>query len=438
MSRVSVWQQGPTEPALPSPESGNRIRQLRILIIHHDMQAVDRCLRELSRIRFTVSWKVVTTPEQCTDRLRSDHYDVVISKYPLAMWKANQVLDLVQQLKKAIPLIFLLHDWKRETAAELIMGGAFDCVAMNSIGHLPVSVLRGLEEKALRDERDRAQDELRRSEARYRALAGNLSYGILHCNACGGFIDVNQALLAILGLETKDQLMAVNLMSDIIQDGAKVAQLLGQTDELDPLEVEWRRRDGKTVKVRLSGQRVAGGTDTYEVIVEDVTRQRALEDHLRQLAASDPLTGLANYRHLIEVLDMEIKRSKRTGRQFAVLLLDVDELKRINDHYGHVTGNQALCRVADALVMCCRDIDSAARFGGDEFAVVLPEIGKEAANSVALRLSASIENDGKGPNLSVSVGVAVYPEEGDKVESLLNAADSAMYAIKREKRLYNP
>ena len=159
---------------------------------------------------------------------------------------------------------------------------------------------------------------------------------------------------------------------------------------------------------------------------------------LRQLAASDPLTGLANYRHLIEVLDMEIKRSKRTGRQFAVLLLDVDELKRINDHYGHVTGNQALCRVADALVMCCRDIDSAARFGGDEFAVVLPEIGKEAANSVALRLSASIENDGKGPNLSVSVGVAVYPEEGDKVESLLNAADSAMYAIKREKRLCNP
>jgi len=172
--------------------------------------------------------------------------------------------------------------------------------------------------------------------------------------------------------------------------------------------------------------------------VEDITtRQRSLEDHLRRLAASDPLTGLANYPHLIEALDSEIKRSKRTGREFALLMLDVDDLKRINDQYGPATGNQALCRVADALIKCCRDIDSAARFGGDEFAVVLPEIDKEAANTVALRICANIENDGKRPSLSVSMGIALYPKEGDKVESLMKAADSEMCEIKREKRRYN-
>jgi diguanylate cyclase (GGDEF)-like protein len=157
-----------------------------------------------------------------------------------------------------------------------------------------------------------------------------------------------------------------------------------------------------------------------------------LEDHLRQLAARDPLTGLANYRHLAEVLDMEIKRSERTGRSFAVLLFDLDGLKKINDRYGHVTGSHALCRVADVLSFC-RDIDTAARYGGDEFAVVLPETGAEAANQAAERICNSIAHDGMEPTLSVSMGVAVYPRDGERIEALLRAADVAMYAMKARK-----
>lgn len=391
-------------------------------------------MRELNKIRFTVSWNVVTSPGQFADKLRSKSYDLVIAEHPLSTWRSRSVRGILDELKKAIPLILVVQEGRPETVANLVMKGAFDCVELSNLGHLPVTVMRALGEKALREERDRAQKELRRSEARYRALAGNLSYGIFHCRLDGRFIDVNQTLMAILGFETRDDLLRVNLMKDIVRDSGKLAQLLGQTDELDPLEVEWGREYGRPVRVRLSGQRVAGDeADTYEVIVEDITKQRALEDHLRRLAASDALTGLGNYRHLIQALDMEIKRSKRTGHEFAVLILDVDSLKRINDQYGHVAGNQALCRVADALVLCCRDIDSAVRFGGDEFAVVLPETGKEAANSVALRICASIQNDDKGPDLSVSLGVALYPGDGDTVESLMKAADSAMYAIKREK-----
>jgi diguanylate cyclase (GGDEF)-like protein/PAS domain S-box-containing protein len=416
-----------------SPEATGRRKLLRILFFHHDTEVVERCLRELRRRRYTVTRDVAATANQFVEQIQSDNYDVAISEYPQATWKGKRMLELMCQLKKTIPLVFIMYEWKRETAAELIVGGASDCLAINNLGHLPVAVLRALEEKALRDDRDRAQEELRRSEARYRALAGNLNYGIFHCNSLGRFVDVNLALVAILGFDTKDELMDVNLMSDIIQDSEKLAQLLARTKELDPLEVEWRRKDGKRVRVRLSGQRVANGTDTYEVIVEDITKQRALEEHLRNLAASDPLTGLANYRHLIEVVDMEIKRSKRTGREFALLLLDVDGLKRINDEYGHLIGNQAICRVADVLQMCCRDIDSAARFGGDEFAVVLPEVDKEAANSVALRVLANIENDGKQPSISISVGIAVYPEDGEKIDSLIKAADGAMYALKRMK-----
>src|SRR6202035_4264997 len=163
----------------------------------------------------------------------------------------------------------------------------------------------------------------------------------------------------------------------------------GKEDLVEPIEMEWMRKDRQSLKVRISGRQVIsdeGELTAYELITEDVTKQRELESHLRRQAASDPLTGLANYRRLVEVLDVEIKRSQRTGREFAVLLFDLDGLKVINDHYGHMTGSQALCRVADVLSFCCRDIDTAARFGGDEFALVLPESDAEGAKRVARRI----------------------------------------------------
>jgi diguanylate cyclase (GGDEF)-like protein/PAS domain S-box-containing protein len=328
---------------------------------------------------------------------------------------------------------------QRETVAEFITRGAYDCIEMNHIGHLPVAVHRALDEKALREERDRAQIGLRHSEARYRALAGNLSYGICRCDLGGKFIEVNEAMMKMLGYASKEELLGVNLASELIRDPIKRAHLLGQPDQqgsVDPIEIEWKRKDGTTLKVRLSGQEVVreqGELDTYEVIIEDVTKQRQLEDRLRQQAASDPLTGLANYRHLTEVLDMEIKRSERTAREFALLLFDVDGLKQINDRYGHLIGSHALCRVADVLSFC-RDIDTAARYGGDEFAVVLPETNSEAANQVAQRICDSIGNDGMKPLISVSIGVAVYPHDGERIEALLRKADVDMYTMKARKR----
>src|SRR5467141_4721447 len=132
----------------------------------------------------------------------------------------------------------------------------------NSHRHIiPVAVHRALDEKALRDERDRAQIGLRHSEARYRALAGNLSYGICRCDLDGKFLEVNEAMVKMLGYSSREELLAVNLASDLIQDPVKRAQLLGQPDQqgsVDPIEIEWKRRDGTTLKVRLTGQEILG------------------------------------------------------------------------------------------------------------------------------------------------------------------------------------
>jgi diguanylate cyclase (GGDEF)-like protein len=175
-------------------------------------------------------------------------------------------------------------------------------------------------------------------------------------------------------------------------------------------------------------------TDGYEIIVEDVTKQRELEDHLRKQAANDPLTGLANYRHFVEIIDMEIKRSDRTSRGFALLFLDLDGLKKINDRFGHLVGSQALCRLADVLSNSSRDMDTAARFGGDEFALVLPETGIAPASLVARRICYGLAHDGRKPKLSVSIGAASYPKDGKTIETLLCAADGALYLMKGRAR----
>jgi diguanylate cyclase (GGDEF)-like protein/PAS domain S-box-containing protein len=162
----------------------------------------------------------------------------------------------------------------------------------------------------------------------------------------------------------------------------------------------------------------------------DLTDCKRAEARAQVLAVTDSLTGLGNYRRILDVLGTEIERSGRTGRPFAVLLLDVDGLKDINDRYGHLAGGRVLCRVGDVLRLVCRAIDTAARYGGDEFAVILPETNASAAARVASRIRERMATDTAQPALSASIGVAVYPRDGETIEGLLQKADYEMYAMK--------
>jgi diguanylate cyclase (GGDEF)-like protein len=158
--------------------------------------------------------------------------------------------------------------------------------------------------------------------------------------------------------------------------------------------------------------------------------QARLFDQVRSMAVSDSLTGLANYRRLISVLEAELDRSRRTQRPFSVVLLDMDGLKIINDQYGHLTGSRALVRIGKVLRNHSRAIDTPARYGGDEFAVVLPEAGKDLASRVVTRIRERLAAETEAPKLSVSAGVAAFPEDGDTPEKLLGAADRALYIMK--------
>ena len=170
---------------------------------------------------------------------------------------------------------------------------------------------------------------------------------------------------------------------------------------------------------------------SYVVVLGGTLLDNAqLFDQVSHLAASDSLTGLANHRRLLEVLENEIQRSRRTGRSFAVLLFDLDELKKINDRFGHLTGSRAIKRLGAVLRKDCRSIDTPARYGGDEFVLILPESGEEEAGKAALRICEGLARDGQEPPVTVSAGLAVYPNDGTTIEKLLGAADRALYGMK--------
>jgi diguanylate cyclase (GGDEF)-like protein len=189
-------------------------------------------------------------------------------------------------------------------------------------------------------------------------------------------------------------------------------------------------RDSQNASLLLLQAFIAIMSITTLALAAEVSEHRRADERVRQLAVTDPLTGLANYRRLLDALDLEIKRSERTGRPFAILLLDLDGLKIVNDAFGHLVGSRAICRLANTLLIYCREIDTAARYGGDEFVLVLPETEMEAAQQVAQRISERLKADGELPHLSVSIGAAVYPADGESLDQLLSAADHALYREK--------
>jgi diguanylate cyclase (GGDEF)-like protein len=169
---------------------------------------------------------------------------------------------------------------------------------------------------------------------------------------------------------------------------------------------------------------------TTLVLATEVAAHKRAQEQVRNLAVTDALTGLANYRQLVDALESEIRRFGRTERPFVVLLLDLDGLKKINDAHGHLVGSRALCRLADMLRLYSRDVDTAARYGGDEFVLILPESDAEAARLVAQRISKRLAEDGEQPKLSVSIGTAVCPDDGETIHEILGAADRDLYRDK--------
>jgi diguanylate cyclase (GGDEF)-like protein len=172
-----------------------------------------------------------------------------------------------------------------------------------------------------------------------------------------------------------------------------------------------------------------------EVFNDMVARLRESRRELERLSITDDLTALYNRRYLMEAIANEVRRSRRLDHPCALLMADVDHFKEYNDAYGHLAGDAALTRIAAVLRETTRDVDCAARYGGEEFVVLMPETEAAGAMETAQRIRTRLATDELvGGKLSVSIGVAQFPEDGDAPEALLARADAALYRAKREGR----
>jgi diguanylate cyclase (GGDEF)-like protein len=257
---------------------------------------------------------------------------------------------------------------------------------------------------------------------------------------------------ALAATHDPQALLPVILGVAIEATGAVGGRLVEGTREL---AVRGRRPEGvEPLVVRLAGpddERTlalypppGGFTDESQELAHWLATQAsiALENaHLHGLvkaqAVTDELTNLANRRRFMEVVELELKRAERFQSPLGLLLVDLDDFKLVNDRFGHGTGDEVLRALSDVFRESLRDVDLAARLGGEEFAVLLPETDYSGAAGVAERLRASLASlelatpDGEGFGVTASFGVAVYPE-AQSVDELLRTADAALYRAKAE------
>lgn len=266
-------------------------------------------------------------------------------------------------------------------------------------------------------------------ETRFAGIADVTTEGIVACDPENQIEYTNEALLRIVGLPSDE---VVGRPID------EVLPFVGGAG--DSAQGTLTRSDGSTIPCEAAARTVEepGDRPRRIYVVRDLSERLRL-DQMAWLASHDSLTGLYNRHRFEEDLAQRLSESRRYGAGGAVLLLDVDHFKRINDTYGHAAGDSVLRAIAEVLRTSTRESDVAARLGGDEFIVLLPHASLEQARACAAKLLdrlRQLEPTCQGWTLpvSVSIGVAAYPEHGDVAETLVTNADEALYAAKRSGR----
>ncbi len=297
-------------------------------------------------------------------------------------------------------------------------------------------------------ERRQAETARKNNEQKFRLLFEASRDAIVMTDKSGKFMDVNQATLDLFGY-TRQGLMQTNFTKLYVDpaDGTKFQQEIDKKRSVKDYEVKLHHKDGSqmdctfTVSAILDkDQRITG----YQGVIRDITKIKQTENALsktekkyRDLSMTDPLTTLHNLRHFHIRLDHEVKRASRYARPLSLLLLDVDNFKKYNDTYGHLEGDHVLVKLGQIILKCLRGTDSAYRYGGEEFAAILPETQGKDALVVAERIRISFKTTEffpageKKSYLTISVGVTQY-RPIEQAASFIDRTDNAMDQAKDE------
>jgi diguanylate cyclase (GGDEF)-like protein/PAS domain S-box-containing protein len=296
-------------------------------------------------------------------------------------------------------------------------------------------------------ERKFAEAAIRRAEEKYRTIFEDSVLGIFQITPEGRPISVNRALAQLSGYRSTDEFMtevkniAEQLFVDPIQM-IEVAKLAARDDVARGVEVEIHCRDDSRKWVRINQRAVRAANNHilhYEGTVEDITERKAAEERVQFLAYYDALTELPHRALLQDRLSTALADASRRKEMVALLFLDLDRFKFINDSFGHSFGDVVLKEIARRLKQCTRAQDTVARVGGDEFLIMLNRVHDAADAAVAAQhvmnaMSAEFQIQGRSLGMSCSIGISIFPDHGADGETLIKNADAAMYFAKEAGR----
>ncbi len=382
-------------------------------------------------------------------------FSLVILDIQMPDMDGYQIAKAIKELDQGrdIPIIFITAIFQdQEYVKKGYAVGAVDYLFRPIDAHLlrsKVDVFLELYSQRLQleheiAERKKTEEALKLAESRYRNIFERAVEGIFRAKMDGTIVEANPACVDILGYASAEELSSIPRLAAemMIQPNERERYLSGMEAEgfVSHYEYQARRKSGDVVWLSESSRLIRGeeGEERFiEGVLLDVTERKKSEQDLQYKANYDGLTDIPNRHLFFDRLDNCLASARRYGDSLAVLFLDLDEFKAVNDTYGHQAGDKVLAEVARRLKKRVRSSDTLARIGGDEFGILLPKIDAPgSAAGVAEDLLKALDDPivvaGKEFRIQATIGLSLFPEDSEDSVGLVSRADTAMYSAKKK------